>query len=110
MTRNARKMQEKARKCTITKDYGKGLFKVASPSGSEYTVDIERNRCNCKWAKYNPGKACSHLIAARNEWEKFNTNRTVSVWDTKEDAKRQHRYLCIAQCYIPHGNLRQLTG
>jgi hypothetical protein len=91
MQRHADKLQSKAMKCEVLKDHGNGLFRIKSPSGKDYLVDVEHERCSCDWHKYHPGKACCHLIRARYEWEKLYTRRTVRVWSTEEDAKRQHR-------------------
>ena len=64
-------------------------------SGEEYLVMIYARSektvaasCGCKWGKYHPRSACSHVQAAVDA---MFPEYTTSAWERFEDAHRQHR-------------------
>jgi len=74
--RNATGLNAKAQACSV--EYLSGYsFKVASPSGNEYSVSLNDNlsggRCTCEWGKFakhdekaNSLIVCGHVLAAIN--------------------------------------------
>jgi hypothetical protein len=66
-------------------------------TGSQYEIAILENgaSCTCDWAKYRPvengGRSgCSHVLAVLAYIESEN-GRTISAFETLEQAGRQHR-------------------
>jgi predicted nucleic acid-binding Zn finger protein len=93
---NAKAIQKKSKSHTITPT-GPDTYTVTSgASGSEYQVRVTDNGgyCSCEWAKYRPqadGRSgCSHVTAVYN-FIAAESNRTVSVWASVDDAKRQRK-------------------
>ena len=90
MKRHSKKMQAKARKCTVQEVRGcEGVYRVYSPSGNTYIATAEH--CSCDWARYHPDLICSHRMAVLNHIEEQKKGRRLSFWSTEDDAQRQHR-------------------
>lgn len=92
----AKQIQRKSRRHNV-RQVGPNWFKVASDeTGQTYDVNLGLNggTCTCRWGRERPPRdhrsACSHVIAAMNYRAGFR-GRTVSVWSSPTDAKRQHR-------------------
>ena len=70
---------------------------TSSRAGNQYTVTILDSgaSCNCDWAKYRPAEnkcrcGCSHVLAVMAHIEAEN-GRSISAFETIEQAARQHR-------------------
>ena len=66
-------------------------------TGSQYFITVLENgaSCTCDWAKYRPAEnngrcGCSHVLAVMAYIEAEN-KRTISAFETFEQAERQHR-------------------
>jgi len=88
MKRNISDLKKKAHLCQVTPIRG-DQFRVQSPSGQSYIVRPQVEHCECKWNKYT-GKACAHLIAVEAFVDDLR-GRGTSVWQKREEAKRQRR-------------------
>lgn len=88
MNRHPKKLQLKAAKCKVVPSKA-DTFKVTSPSTETYLVHTPTKACTCKWQTYNPNKTCAHVVAANA----LKFNGRASVWDSEQDAKRQHKKL-----------------
>jgi hypothetical protein len=94
--KNPKQIQSKSRSHTVTPQ-GNDVFTVASgTSGKEYTVNFFESgaTCTCEWGAHRPSgdkrSGCSHVTAVL-DFIAAESNRTVSVWASAEDAKRQHK-------------------
>lgn len=93
--RNAKNLQSKSRSHQVTQTSATTYTVKSGSSGSVYTVTLQNQgaTCQCDWAKYRKAgqpSSCSHTISVYNhiaEW----TGRKVSAWQSKEQAKKQHR-------------------
>ena len=87
------KLNRKARKCEIVSRNPNGVYRVLSPSGDTYTVDLGLGgTCTCAWGrKGNAG--CSHERAARTDWARWKQGREVSFQngDPRSVARKQHK-------------------
>jgi len=98
--RNATGLNAKAQACSV--EYLSGYsFKVASPSGNEYSVSLNDNlsggRCTCEWGKFakhdekaNSLIVCGHVLAAIN-WCAGETGRKARAYASEAAARRQKR-------------------
>lgn len=96
MQRNAKRLQEKAKKCKVTPSQDKGKFTVESPSGTTYTVTALADAsfvCVCEWSKYRNSRTqpCAHCLAVET-WLQNAGGRAVSFWANTEDAARQKHH------------------
>jgi len=96
-------VQKKSRTHTVTQ-VGVSTYRVTSGhSGNAYTVRLQDQvrdgamtytgaTCTCKWSAYRPASdprsGCSHVMAV---FDYVDEQRTVSAWQSTEQAKRQHR-------------------
>lgn len=94
--KNVKTIQNKAKKNTVAHVSG-NLYKVTSAtSGNEYAVRIHGDcgTCTCDWSKYRPShdqrSGCSHVVAVF-DYIAEEKGRSVSAWNSQEDADRQHR-------------------
>ena len=96
MRRHAKQLQTKSKKHEVSLGTGRGQYIVTSAtSGNEYTVTELAGGgfvCVCDWAKYHDTsrEPCSHVISVMEHLEQAE-NRSLSVWETRADADRQHR-------------------
>lgn len=97
---NPKAIQNKSRLHQIT-PIDNGQFLVTSGvSGEVYTVRLQPSNiqgavCNCNWGQRRPRhdawrSGCSHVVAVFNYLEQTG-NRSVSVWTSEDDVKKQHR-------------------
>jgi hypothetical protein len=93
---NAKAIQKKSKSHTVTPTGLDAFTVVSGSSGSEYEVRVTLHGgyCSCEWGGYrsraDKRSGCSHVTAAYN-FIAAESNRTVSVWASPEDAKRQRR-------------------
>lgn len=94
--KNVKQIQSKSRTHEVTCP-GPDAYSITSgASGKTYNVHIATHggTCSCDWGQYRPRgdtrSACSHVTAVYN-FIAAEANRTVSVWGSSEDAKRQRR-------------------
>jgi len=92
ITKNATKLNRKANRCKCT-EVSPGVWSVFSPSGSTYTVDLNRGGvCNCQWGRWGAG--CSHEMAARKAHAAKYEGRRVSFQrgaSQRQVAREQHK-------------------
>ncbi len=93
---NAKQIQRKSRNLTV-RQIRPSWFKVSSGKGGKvYDVMLGLNggTCTCPWGQYRPSRdhrsSCAHVIAAMN-YRAMLQGKRVSVWSSKEAARRQHR-------------------
>lgn len=94
--RNIPSLLAKAKQCQ-PRQVNAISFDVISPSGSTYAVDLKppagttlRSTCTCNWQSWQPGTACTHILAVELLLAKREQVR-LSFWFHKADAARQHR-------------------
>lgn len=95
MKRNAKAMQNKAKKNQVQDNgAGRGYTVTSATSSKGYHVaTVGRGfQCTCRWAKYHNTvlEPCSHVLAIE-EYLAQSEKRALSFWATKEAAQRQHR-------------------
>lgn len=96
MNRWPKKLQEKAKLCVVS-PLGNGRFRVDSPSGKWYVVRALTNggfECSCEWSQYHRTdlEPDSHTIAVEM-YLAAQADLSVSVWNSEEDARKQHRQM-----------------
>jgi hypothetical protein len=98
MDRQAKRLQGKQKTHEVRWPNDVGQFPatvISGNSGTFYTITETGDglRCNCKWAKYNPSRPCTHILALHSDLEVRNEGRPgiLSFWSTPEAAQRQHR-------------------
>lgn len=92
---NELKKKSKAHQVKLS---GEKTYTVTSGhTGNEYFVTLLENgaACTCDWAKYRPAEnqgrcGCSHVLSVMAYIEAEN-GRTISAFETVEQATRQHR-------------------
>lgn len=93
ITKNATRLNRKANQCRIMVYNPNGVYRVKSPSGKTYTVDLGMGgTCTCAWGqKGNAG--CSHEMAARKHWARVHQERAVSfqAGNAGTVARKQHK-------------------
>jgi len=93
ITKNAIELNRKSNQCKVISWTPDGVYHIKSPSGSTYTVDLERGGiCTCAWGQRN-GAGCSHEMAARKHWEARTNGRSASfqAGDDSTVARQQHK-------------------
>lgn len=96
MNRHAKRLQRKAKKCTVKPVPENDAVIVHSPSGNRYLVRAAAGGgwfCSCDWSQWHNTNArpCAHVLAA-DAWEtRILQGRTTSYWPDEESARRQHR-------------------
>lgn len=109
MTRKAKVMQVKAKRCTVAPvGMTNNAFNVTScTSGNTYRVYVNPTSgifsCSCDWGHYHSGESgCSHVVAAM-EYKAQQVGESTSVF-TPETVTAQHRRvvasvngICITQ-------------
>lgn len=93
---HAKQIQKKSRR-HVVRQIGANWFKVIDgDSGREYDVNLGLNggTCTCEWGRRRPAgdhrSGCAHVVAAIN-YRAMQHGQSISVWSSKEAAKRQHR-------------------
>lgn len=92
---NPKRIQKKSRSHEIISVNGHYEVKSGS-SGSVYEVTPQGSgfTCSCDWGQYrrasDPRSGCSHVVSVVNHLTQ-QAGRTVAVWSSEEEAKRQHR-------------------
>ena len=77
LTKNDAKLNRKANQCRIVGSIPGG-YRVKSPSGSTYSVDLDNGLgCGCSWGRKG-GAGCAHERAARKHRVRLEEGRAVS--------------------------------
>lgn len=93
VTKNAEKLNRKANRCKVLVYNPNGVYRILSPSGSTYTVDLMRGGiCSCEWGERG-NAGCAHEMAARKDWEARHNGRRASFQpgDAAAVARQQHK-------------------
>ena len=93
ITKNATKLNRKANQCKVMMYNPNGVYRIKSPSGETYTVDLGRGGiCSCQWGE-GGGAGCSHELCARKDWARRHEGRAVSfqAGNAGTVARQQHK-------------------
>jgi len=93
LTKNDTELNRKSNQCKVVGWTPDGVYRITSPSGGKYTVDLERGGlCSCTWGQKG-GSGCAHERCARRHWEKLHSGRAVSFLSGQPDevAHAQHK-------------------
>jgi hypothetical protein len=99
MNRRPKFLQSKSKSHSVSHVHGYTYQVESGTSGNTYTVrlspDLQKAWCTCDWAKYRPHNTghvcgCSHTVAVYR-YLAAETDATISVWSSEDDARRQHR-------------------
>ena len=93
LTKNDRQLNAKSRQCRVISFTPNGVYRIKSPSGKTYTVDLGLGgTCTCAWGRKG-GAGCSHERAARRHWAEMHEGRAVSFMagEPRDVAHKQHK-------------------
>ena len=93
ITKNATQLNRKANACKVVMYNPNGVYRIKSPSGNIYTVDLGLGgTCTCEWGERG-GAGCAHELCARKDWARRHEGRAVSfqAGDPDAVARKQHK-------------------